>query len=351
MKVRLTCALLAILIPGSNVTAQAVKPVAVLLVTPSELGTRGGRLVASLRSDPKTLNPVTAVDVPSKELIALLSSDLIHINLYTQQTEAALAKSWKVSADGKRYTMNLRRGISFSDGHPFDADDVVFSFKVYLDEKVHSPQRDLLQVAGKPIQVSKLGPYRVAFDLPQPYAAAERMFDSVTILPRHLLQRAYDEGTISKAWSTAIDPAVIAGLGPFRLKQYTPGQQIVLERNPYYWKRDLKQHRLPYLDEIAFLIVPTEDAEVIRFQAGDVDVIERVSAENYAALQDQRSRGFRLYDLGASFEYDFLFFNLNDLSAKQLPEIRRKQAWFRQDEFRQAISAAIDRESIVRLVY
>lgn len=357
MNFRLTCATLATsltltLAGGPTSTAQAVKPSEDILVTPDEIGTRGGRLVASLRSDPKTLNPVTAVDLPSKELIALLSADLIHINLYTQRTEAALAKSWKASADGKRYTMELRRGISFSDGHPFDADDVLFSFKVYLDEKVHSPQRDLLQVGGKPIQVRKLGPYQVAFDLPQPYAAAERIFDSVNILPRHLLEGAYEQGTISKAWSAATDPSEIAGLGPFRLKQYTPGQQIVLERNPHYWKADLKQNRLPYLDEIAFLIVPTEDAEVIRFQAGDVDVIEKINAENYTALEaGQKSRSYRLQDLGAGFEYDFLFFNLNDLSAKQLPEIKRKQEWFRRDEFRQAISLAIDRDAIVRLVY
>jgi peptide/nickel transport system substrate-binding protein len=352
MKIRFACALPAILIAGSTAAPQGVRPGQDVLVTPNETGTRGGRLVASLRSDPKTLNPVTAVDLPSKQLIALLSSDLVHINLYTQRTEASLAKSWKLSPDGKHYTMELRRGISFSDGKPFDADDVLFSFKVYLDEKVHSPQRDLLQVAGKPIQVRKLGRYQVAFDLPQPYAAAERMFDSVNILPRHLLAHAYEEGTISKAWSAATDPGVIAGLGPFRLKQYTPGQQIVLERNPYYWKADAKKNRLPYLDEITFLIVPTEDAEVIRFQAGDVDVIEKISAENYAALEaDQNARGYRLHDLGAGFEYDFLFFNLNDLGAKQLPEIKRKQEWFRHDEFRQAVSLAIDREAIVRLVF
>ena len=160
MKFRLACVLLAIVVAGSTAAAQTVKPGQDVLVTSNEIGSRGGRLVASLRSDPKTLNPVTAVDLPSKELIALLSSDLIHINLYTQRTEAALAKSWKVSPDGKRYTMELRRGISFSDGKPFDADDVLFSFKVYLDEKVHSPQRDLLQVAGKPIQVRKLGRYQ-----------------------------------------------------------------------------------------------------------------------------------------------------------------------------------------------
>lgn len=338
--------------PADALRAQAIKSGEDVLRAPGEPGTRGGRLVASLRADPKTLNPATAVDVPSKEMIALLSADLIHINLSTQQTEAALAKSWKVSSDGMHYTLELRRGVSFSDGHPFDADDVLFSFKVYLDEKIHSPQRDLLQVGGKPIQVRKLDQYRVVFDLPEPYAAAERLFDSVSILPRHLLEHAYDDGSMAKVWNPTVNPGEIAGLGPFRLKQYLPGQQIVLERNPFYWKEDAGKNRLPYLDEIAFLIVPTEDAEIIRFQAGDVDVIEKISAENYAALENsQRERGYTLYDLGASFEYDFLFFNLNDLSSKQLPEIQRKQQWFHRDEFRQAISAAIDRDAIVRLVY
>src|SRR5260370_24655707 len=133
--------------------AQVVKSSEDVLVSHGEIGKRGGRLVASLRSDPKTLSPITAVDLPSKELIALLFSDLIHINLDTQRTEGALAKSWKVSADGKRYTLALRRGISFSDGHPLDADDVLFSFKVYLHEKGHSPQRRLPQLSGKSIQV------------------------------------------------------------------------------------------------------------------------------------------------------------------------------------------------------
>src|SRR5258707_10954937 len=294
----------------ASFAAQAVKPgkatpVADTLILPGKIGTPGGRLVASLRAEPKTLNPATALDLPSKEVIALLTADLIHINVYTQRTEPALAKSWTVSSDGRAYTLDLRRGISFSDGHPFDADDVVFSFQVYLDEKVHSPQRDLLQVGGKPIQVRKLGPYQVIFDLPQPYAAAERLFDSVSILPRHLLERAYEEGTIAKAWGLAARSAEMAGLGPFRFKQYIPGQQIVLERNPFYWKADLQKNRLPYLDEIVFLVVPTEDAEVIRFQAGDVDVI-KVNAENYSALEgDQYSRGYRLTDLGAGFYYDF----------------------------------------------
>jgi peptide/nickel transport system substrate-binding protein len=319
---------------------------------PGEPGRPGGRLVASWHSEPKTLNPVTAVDVVSKELASLLNADLIHINLATQHTESALAKSWTVAEGGRHYTLELRRGLRFSDGHPFDADDVVFSFEVYLDAKVHSPQRDLLEVGGKPIQVQKLGPYRVGFDLAVPYAAAERLFDSVAILPRHLLESAYREGKIGEVWGLSTDPKIVAGLGPFRLKQYTPGQQIVIERNPYYWKVDTAQHRLPYFDELAFLIVPTEDAEVIRFEAGDLDVLEKMGADNNALLErEQKARGYRLFNLGPGLEYDFLFFNLNDLGAKHLPEIGKAQAWFRQKEFRQAVSLAIDRDAIVRLVY
>ncbi len=69
-------------------------------------------------------------------------------------------------------------------------------------------------------------------------------------------------------------------------------------------------------------------------------------------LQKQQSRkGYHLDDLGAGLEYNFLFFNLNDLAAKGLPEIAKKQAWFQDLRFRQAVSAAIDREGIVRLVY
>lgn len=350
---RLACVLLVLTVLLAPASAQpAAQTGEELFIVPGETGSQGGRLVTSLRADPKSLNPITAVDLPSKQVLGLLSADLIHINSSTLGTEPALAKSWKISPDGRHYTLELRHGILFSDGHPFNADDVVFSFQVYLDEKVHSPQRDLLLIDGKPIEARKLGPYQVAFDLPQPYAAAERIFDSVSMLPRHLLQGAYESGKISQAWNPATNPAEIAGLGPFRLKQYAPGQQIVLERNPHYWKADSKKNRLPYLDEVIFVIVPTQDAEVIRFQSGEIDILDNISAEDYQLLEkSQAERGYHLYDLGSGFEYDFLFFNLNDLSSKQLPEISRKQEWFRRDEFRQAVSAAIDRDAIVRLAY
>jgi peptide/nickel transport system substrate-binding protein len=322
-----------------------------LLVSQAPVGHPGGRLVVSLRSEPKTLNPAISVDISSREVIAQMTADLIHINRLSQNTEPALAKSWKVSRDGLQYTLKLRRELRFSDGQPLTVDDVLFSFTVYLDENVHSPQRDALIIGGKPIALKQVAPDTVIFQLAQPYAAAERLFDSVAILPKHLLEQPYKEGKLAQAWSLGTSPQQIAGLGPFRLKEYVAGQRLTLERNPYYWELDRERHRLPYLDQITFLFVPNADAEVIRFQAGDTDIINRVSAEDYALLEkDQAAHLFRVYDVGPSLEYNFLFFNLNSVLPAQ-SEISRKQSWFKLVPFRQAISLAIDRDAMARLIY
>jgi peptide/nickel transport system substrate-binding protein len=315
-------------------------------------GRYGGHLIVGERAEPKTLNPVIAADAISREVIGRMMADLVDINRASQQTEPALAKSWKMSDDGRVFTLALRRGIRFSDGHPFDADDVVFSFAVYMDERIDSPQRDLLIIDGKPIVLTKLDQYTVRFTLPRPYAAAERLFDGLAILPKHLLEKPYREGRFTQAWSLNVPAEDIAGLGPFRLKEYTAGQRIVLERNPYYWKADRDHQRLPYLDELVFIFVGSEDAQVMRFEAGETDIISRLSAENYKLLSREQARnGSQLVDKGPSLEYNFLLFNLNNLSSKKLDEVARKQAWFRDTRFRQAVSAAMDRESIVRLVY
>lgn len=317
-----------------------------------DAGLYGGRLVLGLRAEPKTLNPVTATDAVSREVNGRCNADLISINRLTQRTEPALAESWKMSADGRMFTLKLRRGIRFSDGHPFDADDVVFSFTVYLDENVSSPQRDLLVIDGKPLAVTKVDQYTVRFTLPRAYAAAERIFDGLAILPKHLLEKPYREGHFDQTWSLNTPPSEIAGLGPFRVKQYAAGERIILERNPYYWRVDRDNHRLPYLDEVTFVLAGSEDQQILRFEAGETDIVNRLSAENYALLsREQGQRQWQLADLGPSLEYNFLVFNLNNVAGKKLDEVARKQAWFRELKFRQAISAAIDRDSIVRLVY
>jgi peptide/nickel transport system substrate-binding protein len=337
---------------GYAVANDPVKTGEEVLIADNPPGISGGGLVVGLRSEPKTLNPVISNDSSSREVIAQMTADLIHINRSSQQPELALASSWKTSADARRYTVHLRRGLRFSDGVPFDADDVLFSFKVYLDEKVDAPQRDSLMPGGKPVVVNKTGPYTVTFELAQPYASAERLFDSIAILPRHLLESSYLQGKLTGAWKLGTPTKEMAGLGPFFVKTYVPGQRLTLQRNPYYWKVDRQGNRLPYLAEMTFLFTGNEDSEVMRFEASETDILSRINAQNFAVLEkEQSSRNLQLRDLGAGLEYNFLLFNLNSTLPAQAGEVASKQTWFRDVRFRQAVSAAIDREAINRIVY
>jgi peptide/nickel transport system substrate-binding protein len=347
---RLLVALVVIAEPVAPALAQRANSTEELLRLSGEAGRFAGRLVTSLRAEPKTLNPFVATDAPSQEVIGVMQADLVHINRATQLTEPALAKSWKVSSDGLDYTLTLRQGLHFSDGQPLDAEDVLFTFRVYLDEAVHAPQRDLLIIGGKPITVRKVDALTLVFHFAKPYSVGERVFDGLAILPRHLLERPYQDGKLAQLGSLSTPANQWAGLGPFRLKEYVPGQRLVLERNPYYWKADTQGQRLPYLNELVFLFVSSSDAQVVRFQSGDTDLISRLGSENFSVLSRQQ-RGYTMADAGPGLEYNFLFFNLNDLGDKTAPETARKQKWFREVKFRQAVSAALDREAIVRLVY
>jgi peptide/nickel transport system substrate-binding protein len=322
------------------------------LRTTGHQGICGGRLVVSQRSEPKTFNPLIAGDFHSLGIINLLNADLLHVNRGDFLVESALAKSWTLSPDGRTYTLTLRHGLHFSDGAPFSADDVVFSFKAYLDEKLHSPQRDLLVISGVPLKIHKIDDYNVRFTLPYRYAAGERIFDNIAILPLHILAKRAKSGDLASAWGVSTDPKQVVGLGPFRLKAFIPGQRVVLERNPFYWKSDGAGQTLPYFNELIFEVVPNTEAETMRFLSGETDIMSRMTAANFAALtKDEQKRHFHVYDLGPGFEYTFLFFNLNAISSGSTWRLTQEQKWFEQVEFRQAVAEAIDRDAIVRLVY
>jgi peptide/nickel transport system substrate-binding protein len=338
-------------VPVAQLCAQAPEG-ADFLRTAGQGGICGGRLIVSQRSEPKTFNPLIAADTNSRKIINLLNADLLHINRSDFVVEPALARSWTLSPDGREYTLVLRRGLRFSDGSPFSADDVVFSFQAYLDEKVDSPERDLLLISGVPVKVQKIDDYRVRFTLPSRYAAGERIFDEIAILPRHILANKVRSGDLASAWGVSTDPKLVVGLGPFRLKAFVPGQRVVLERNPFYWKADGAGQRLPYFDELVSEVVPNSEAESMRFLSGETDMVNRLTAANFAALKsNEQKRRFHLYDLGPGFEYTFLFFNLNAIHAPSSSRLTRQQKWFEQVEFRQAVAEAVDRNAIVRLAY
>lgn len=303
----------------------------------------GGRLILAQRSEPTTLNPALALDEPSRALAGMMHASLVRVHGGTQAVEPRLAEKWTVSPDGREITVHLHDGLRFSDGKRLSADDVLFTFEVLQDEKVGSPLRDTLRVGGRPLDVAKVDERTLRFTLAQAYALGERMLDGIAILPRHLLESAYRGGKLASAWTPGVAPQYIAGAGPFRLKQHVVGERIVLERNPHFWKRDASGRAMPYLDEVVILFTAGEDAQVARFLAGDADVIAGFGAGNYSMLSSARQKsGYDLHDAGAGLDYTFLLFNLNPSKSKP---------WFHNVGFRRAISDAIDRESIARLVY
>ncbi len=306
---------------------------AVLLLAAALLPGAGILRIAQ-RAEAKTLNPVTVLDSASREVLQRLHADLVTINRSTLRTEPALAESATASQGGKRYTIRLRPGLRFSDGHPFTADDVVFSFGVYLDPAVASPQRDLLVVHGQPIGVRKIDELTVVFDTAAPYAATDRLFDSVSMLPRHKLEAAWRAGKIRDAWSITTPPADVAGMGPFRLKEYRPGEHVLLERNPYYYR-----HPLPKLDGLLFRLQPDEDTQLARFVSGELDVLTRLNPQAAAYVE---SRGLQVADLGPGLGYDFVCFNT-------APGARMD--WFSQPGFIRALSLAVDRQAMSKLIF
>ena len=197
-------------------------------------GTEGGTLYFILNGDPKTLNPALAQETTSTAVIGDLFSGLTRLNLKTMEVKPDLALRWEVSEDGRVWTFYLRRDVRWSDGTPFTADDVVFTFnEIYYNDSIPTPTRDILTVKGKKIKVEKIDRYTVRFTLPEPFAPFLNAL-SAEILPKHKLEKFVREGTFNTAWNVNTDPSEIVGTGPWVIKEYVKGQRGVYLRNPYY---------------------------------------------------------------------------------------------------------------------
>ena len=310
-----------------------------------EPGKEGGTVYFILNGDPKTLNPALAQETTSTAVIGPLFSGLTRLNLKTMRPEPDLAQRWEVSEDGRVWTFYLRKGVRWSDGTPFTADDVVFTFnEVYYNDDIPSSARDILTVKGKKIKVEKVDEHTVRFILPEPFAPFLNAL-SVEILPKHKLEKHVREGTFNTAWNVNTDPEEIVGTGPWIIKEYVKGQRVVYERNPYYWERDEGGKRLPYITRRVGIIVSDPDTAMLKFKNGEVDYI---GLRPQDVQQVARMGGkVKVYDLGSTPSTTFLVFNQNPRS--KVPKYKLR--WFRNRTFRIAISHAIDREGISYLVY
>jgi peptide/nickel transport system substrate-binding protein len=310
---------------------------------------RGGALVASVRAEPRSFNRLSARDSVTDLISLLTQAKLVRINKVTQEVEPWLAESWSRSDDARRYTLKLRQGVVFSDGEPFTAADVVFTFRAIYDERTASTLADSLTVNGRPLEVSAIDPRTVEVVFAEPFAAGVRLLDNLPILPRHKLEPALEAGTLASAWGTSTPPSEIVGLGPFVLAGYESGQRIVFDRNPRYFRKAPDGGPLPYLDRLTVEIVTDQTAELLRLEAGQIDATSsEIATSFYAPLKRAADAGrVRLHDVGVGLNAESLWFNLKPGAFAGDP----RAAWLQRDELRQAISLAVDRRIIVDTVY
>jgi peptide/nickel transport system substrate-binding protein len=312
------------------------------------LPARGGALVATMRSEPRTFNPHAGRDFASTLVIGLTHARLLRVNRATQQVEPWLAESYTCSPDALSCTLKLRRGVTFSDGAPFTSADVLFSFEAAYDEKGGSPLGDALLIGGKPMVVQAPDAQTVVVRFPSVFGPGLRLLDMLPILPKHKLEAAVRAGTLRQQWGPATPPAEMAGLGPFVIQTYQAGQRIVLARNPKYWRKDGAGTPLPYLDRLTLEITPDQNAELLRLQAGQADLTQsEIRPDDYASLKREAAAGkLRLADAGVAYDADAFWFNLRP-GAKA----HDGRPWLARVELRRAVSHAVNRRAFADEVF
>ena len=325
----------------------------------ASIGTYGGRFVLGETSGPKTFNAMMANETSSTDITGNMFVGLADFDNETQQDKPGLAKTWDLAPDGLTWTFHLRKGAAFSDGHPITSADVVFSFELAYDETLHPSVQDLLVSNGKRWTIGAPDAYTFVITLPSPNAMVVPLAGSVRIMPKHVLEPMYKAGAFASAYNVSTPPDQIVGSGPWRLKQYVPGEKTVLEPNPYWFGVDAKNNRLPYLDELVFLEVPDQDAADLKFRAGQIDGLDNVKPENYQWYADNQQQGnFTLHDLGPALATNFFWFNLN--TAQKADNGRKvgdpivdpvKYSWFSNPVFRRAVSMAVDRDAMIPSIF
>ncbi len=261
--------------------------------------------------DASSLDPRLMRDTTSYRVVDLLYDGLVRLDRDLTPVPA-LATSWE-SPEPTRFLLHLREGVRFHDGRPLVAEDVVHTLETLLDPAFGAPLRSLYE----PIEsVDAIDPHTVEIRLGEPYAPLLSYLD-IGIVPRE----------VESLETSSTGPI---GTGPYRLKRWDRGSEIVLEANGDYWGGAPK-HR-----EIEIVVVPDNTARAQAFEAGDLDLIQSpLSPQDIRRLSaDPRFHAVR--ESGPSITY----FNFNTARAP-LDEVG----------VRQAISMLIDQETILSQIY
>ncbi len=324
-----------------------------LVVVPiEEIGTYGGDIRRGLSSD--------ISQWPG--LMKAMSENLLAFSRPMGESIGPnLAVEWEYQDEGHVAVFKLRKGVRWSDGHPFTADDVMFFYQDMLfDENARASDRptpppDFL-VGGKPIKLEKLDDHTIRFTSTKPMG---RLFNALGgadyfAWPKHHLARYHprynpdaDYGDFQQRTTRAqllLTPET-PSLSAWRPVEWVRGQRIVFERNPYYWKVDSAGNQLPYADRLTFAIIADGQVRLLKFINGEIDLFGRgAQYDMYETLRSQESAGkFRVRlsgpDSGPAFYLNW-----------DSPKVPLRAA-FRDRDVRIALSIAINREEIGEILY
>jgi peptide/nickel transport system substrate-binding protein len=279
----------------------------------------GDTIVVGSIGDASNLIPMLASDSASHDISGLIYNGLVkydkNLNLVGD-----LAESWEVSPDGLTITFHLRRGVRWHDGVPFTAEDVFFGFRTITDPNIPTAYAgDYLEV--KRAEVVDTYTFRVTYR--KPFAPGLTTWGNLVVLPKHLL-----EGQDITKTKLTREPV---GTGPYKLKQWLTQEKIVLESNPDYFEGR------PYIDDYIYRIIPDPATMFLELKAGGIDWMGLTPIQYRRQTNDPAfEREFHKYQY-LPFSYTYLGYNL--LSPL-----------FRDKRVRQAISYAIDKEELIKVV-
>lgn len=282
--------------------------------------TSGGTFSLPLNDDPQ-MWPV-AGGLYNILVNKTLYSTLVRYDQETFEPVGDLAESWTVSEDGLTYTFTLRQNVTWHDGEPFDAADVVFTMELWTNPDVPYYLADNFRLIEN---VTAPDPYTVVVELSQPQASFPILLGyNASILPEHLLSELTPEELVNP--SAFLQNPV--GTGPFMFDEYQSGSYARLVRNDAYFGGT------PYLDALVFRIVPDANAQLALLQSGELDLVviepfQLPSIENNPNIQIQSVPAVR---------HEFIGLN-NNVEALSDSRVRR------------ALTLSLDREQLLTTVF
>ena len=323
------------------------------LQSQAPIGNFGGEIVIStIGEGPKTFNPCNTKDATSSSMAGLMYDGLLTTEPRTGSVIPQLAKSYEINDND--YIIHLRKGIKWTDGKLITADDVLYTYNEVVFKGLGNPSTmDAMMIDGKLPELTKIDDYTVKFTISKPFAPFLRQL-SYPIVPKHYFKPYSDKGR--SAFDTFLSPNTkpntIVSNGPFKLKEYVAAQRVVFVRNPNYYKVNLQNKTLPYLDKLVYLIVGDTNNEILKFEAKEIDVLS-LRGDNVARYKQKENKSdYSVHNLGADTGTLFIAINLNNRKSSEgkyyVNPVKHK--WFTNRYFRSAVDWAIDRQGMVQNV-